>query len=376
MVTDLGIRQREKLSVDAVVIGAGVVGLAVARALALAGHDVYVLEAGVRFGEGVSSRNSEVIHAGIYYPKDSLKAHLCVQGRQRLYEYCEHRHVAHRKCGKWIVAVGDHQFAELERIRGQAGANGVELDLFEGDEARRRLPDLQISGALYSPETGIIDSHQLMLSLLADLEAAGGQLICQAPVEAAVSRDGVHLLTVGGAMPCLVEARYVVNSAGLEAVPLASRWQGYPQSLCPTLHYARGVYFSYNGTHPFRELIYPLPEPGGLGIHLTLDLAGQARFGPDVEWIERPDFTVNRVRAEAFVKSVKPWWPGLDPQRLQPAYAGVRPKLSGPGEPAADFDIQGPFHHGVHGLVHLFGIESPGLTSCLSIADYVVTCIS
>lgn len=376
MVTNLGSRELETLSVDAVVIGAGVVGLAVARALALAGHDVFVLEAGERFGEGVSSRNSEVIHAGIYYPKDSLKARLCVQGRQRLYEYCEHRHVAHRKCGKWIVAVGANQMEELERIRGRAAANGVELELLGRDEARCRLPDLQISGALHSPETGIIDSHQLMLSLLADLETAGGQLICQAPVLSAVSRDGAHLLTVGGTVPCQLEARYVVNSAGLEAIPLATRWQGYPQSLCPTPYYARGVYFSYNGDHPFRELIYPLPEPGGLGIHLTLDLANQARFGPDVEWIERPDYTVDRARSEAFVTSVKPWWPGLNPQRLQPAYAGVRPKLSGPGEPAADFDIQGPFHHGVHGLVHLFGIESPGLTSCLSIADYVVTCIS
>lgn len=373
---DLGKQTLERLSVDTVVIGAGVVGLAVARALALLGHEVFVLEAGDRFGEGLSSRNSEVIHAGIYYPKDSLKAHLCVQGRQRLYEYCDQRKVPYRKCGKWIVGVGSDQSGELEAIRKRAEANGVELGFVEAEALHRRLPGLRVSAALYSAETGIIDSHQLMLCLLADLEAMGGQLICQAPVVAAQSDNGTHLLTVGGAAPCQVEARHVVNAAGLGAVPLAGRWEGYPQILCPTQYFARGVYFSYNGAHPFNELIYPLPEPGGLGIHLTLDLAGQARFGPDVEWIERPDFTVDPRRAAMFAQSVQAWWPGLRPDRLQPAYAGVRPKLSGPGEAAADFDIQSPFHHGVPGLVHLFGIESPGLTSCLSLADYVAACIS
>lgn len=366
----------EKLSIDTVVIGAGVVGLAVARALALAGHEVFVLEASERFGEGLSSRNSEVIHAGIYYPKDSLKAHLCVQGRRRLYDYCQKHQVGHRKCGKWIVGVGEGQRASLLGIQKRAAANGVELSQVSSGQLNRALPDVRAAGALYSPETGIIDSHQLMLSLLGDLETAGGQLICQAPVLSVDSRDGVHLLNVGGAMPCLVEARQVVNSAGLAAIPLAQSWQGYPQTLCPKPFYARGVYFSYSGRHPFRQLIYPVPEPGGLGIHLTLDLAGQARFGPDVEWIDHPDFTVDPARGVAFARSISQWWPGVDVARLQPAYAGVRPKLSGPGEEPADFDIQGPFHHGVHGLVHLFGIESPGLTACLAIGDYVATCIS
>lgn len=366
----------EKLSVDTVVIGAGVVGLAVARALALAGHEVFVLEASERFGEGLSSRNSEVIHAGIYYAKDSLKAHLCVQGRQRLYDYCRQHQVPHRKCGKWIVGVGDGQAPQLRDIRRRAADNGVELTLVEGGQVKAALPGLRVSAALHSPETGIIDSHQLMLSLLGDLETAGGQLICQAPVLSVESSDEGHLLKVGGTMPCLVEARQVVNSAGLGAIPLARRWLGYPQALCPEQYYARGAYFSYSGRHPFTELIYPVPEPGGLGIHLTLDLAGQARFGPDVEWIERPDYSVDPARAAAFAHSVSQWWPDLDASRLAPAYAGVRPKLSGPGEAPADFDIQGPFHHGIHGLVHLFGIESPGLTACLAIGDYVVTCIS
>ncbi len=371
----------QTLTVETVVIGGGVIGLAVARALALQGRQVVVLEREGRFGEGVSSRNSEVIHAGIYYPKGSIKATTCVRGREMLYRFCQERGVPHRKCGKWILAVSPQQIEVLERIRAQAAGNGVALALAGRDEVSKALPGVNAAAALYSPCTGLIDSHQLMLAMLADLESAGGALICQAPVIAVESsvqgsvERGVaqHSLAVGGPAPCRVRARCVVNAAGLGAVPLAQSWQGYPTSACPTPSYARGVYFSYSGQHPFRQLVYPVPEPGGLGIHLTLDLAGQLRFGPDVEWISQPDYRVDETRAQAFASAVRRWWPALDPERLQPAYAGVRPKLAGPGEPDADFVIQGPARHGVPGLVHLFGIESPGLTASLAIAEAVVS---
>ncbi|MDX1459141.1 MAG: NAD(P)/FAD-dependent oxidoreductase [Marinobacter sp.] len=362
----------DTLRVGTVVIGAGVIGLAVARALAQQGQQVLVLEEGKYFGEGVSSRNSEVIHAGIYYPDRSLKAALCVQGRDMLYRYCQDRGVPHRKCGKWIVAAAPAQVDVLERIRHQARCNGVALDFIDRTSFRRALPDVTGAAALYSPETGIVDSHQLMLAMLADLQAAGGELVYQAPVEAVESDGDQHVLSVGGPAPCRLQAKRVVNAAGLGAIPLAQRWQGYPPQCCPTPYYARGVYFSYTGKHPFRQLVYPVPEPGGLGIHLTLDLAGQLRFGPDVEWIDRPDYRVDAGRAQAFAEAIRQWWPGLDPARLQPAYAGVRPKLVGPGEPSADFVIQGAASHGVSGVVHLFGIESPGLTASLAIAEEVV----
>lgn len=361
----------EELAVDTVVIGAGVVGLAVARVLAQRGQVVIVLEASDRFGEGLSSRNSEVIHAGIYYPEGSLKARLCVAGRRSLYDYCGRRGIGHRKCGKWIVGVGEEQAGRLELIRQQARRNGVELSWAGRGRLLRALPSVSAAAALYSPETGIVDSHQLMLALLADLETAGGQLICRAPILAARSDGAGHLLDVGGDMPCRVRAARVVNAAGLDAVPLARGWQGYDVACCPPLFYARGVYFSYGGRHPFRELVYPVPEPGGLGVHLTLDMAGQARFGPDVEWIDGPDYIVDPGRVTAFARAISQWWPALDPARLQPAYAGVRPKLSGPGEAAADFMIQDASVHQLPGLVHLFGIESPGLTACLAIADHV-----
>ncbi|MCG2580693.1 MAG: NAD(P)/FAD-dependent oxidoreductase [Marinobacter sp.] len=363
--------QLEKLQADTVVIGAGVVGLAVARALAMQGREVLVLEAGDHFGEGISSRNSEVIHAGIYYPQGSLKARLCVQGRDQLYEYCRRRHIGHRKTGKWIVATHPEQVTELEEIQVRARLNGVALELNDADAMKACLPEVSACAALYSPETGIIDSHGLMVALLADLEHAGGQLVKRAPVEAVWSDDGGHHLTVGGQLPCELFARQVVNAAGLGAVPLARIWQGLPASARPEQWFARGVYFSYSGRHPFRSLIYPVPEPGGLGVHLTLDLAGQARFGPDVEWITEEDYTINLDRVGAFIDGIRQWWPELDVDRLQPAYAGIRPKLAGPDGGFADFRIDGPEAHGLPGLVNLFGIESPGLTSCLAIADHV-----
>lgn len=359
------------LKIQTVVIGAGVVGLAVGRALARAGQEVVVLEAGDRFGEGISSRNSEVIHAGIYYPEGSLKARLCVQGRRQLYDYCQRRNIRHRKCGKWIVAVNDSQAEKLEQIRSGAAANGVALQLVEGRAVTSAIPALTASAGLWSSETGVIDSYGLMLSLLAELEDAGGQLVLRSPVTHVVSSGSGHRLTVAGDAPCVVEADTVVNAAGLGAVPLAHKWAGLPESQRPQQWFARGVYFSYSGRHPFSSLIYPVPEPGGLGVHLTLDLAGQARFGPDVEWIDAEDYTVDPGRVQRFIAGIRQWWPALDEHRLQPAYAGIRPKLKGPDGGFFDFRIDGPEDHGLEGLVNLFGIESPGLTSSLAIADLV-----
>lgn len=362
---------RETLQADTVVIGAGVVGLAVARQLAMQGNEVLVLEASGHFGEGLSSRNSEVIHAGIYYPEHSAKARLCVRGRHLLYEYCRQRHIGHRKTGKWIVARGQVQQDKLVNIARQAERNGVVLQSVGREGLQAELPEVVADEALYSPETGIVDSHGVMLALLGDLEDLGGQLVCHAPVERAVISGGQHCLQVGGQAPCELVARRVVNSAGLDAVALASRWEGVPEAMVPQQWLARGVYFSYSGRHPFSSLIYPVPEPGGLGVHLTLDLAGQARFGPDVEWIEQVDFSVDPGRVRAFADSIQQWWPDLDERRLQPAYAGIRPKLTGPDGGFADFRIDGEADHGVPGLVHLFGIESPGLTACLAIAEEV-----
>lgn len=361
----------EILETQTVVIGAGVVGLAVARRLALAGHDVIVVERGARFGEGLSSRNSEVIHAGIYYPEGSLKARLCVRGREQLYEYCGTHGVGHRKCGKWIVASSAAQVESLEAISRSAEGNGVSLKLTEKDGLSQILPQLSVEAALWSPETGIVDSHGLMVSLLGELEDAGGRIAFGAPViEGEALPDG-HRLLIGGEMPCQLQANNVVNAAGLGAVGVARAWQGLPGQFKPRQWLARGVYFSYAGKPPADSLIYPVPEPGGLGVHLTLDLAGQARFGPDVEWIDDIDYRVDPARASQFAAGVRMWWPGIEASRLSPAYAGIRPKLAGPGEPAADFRIDGPETHGLAGLVNLFGIESPGLTSCLALADEV-----
>jgi len=335
------------------------------------GREVLVLESGDHFGEGISSRNSEVVHAGIYYPEDSLKARLCVRGRRLLYEYCQTRGIDHRKSGKWIVANGVSQVERLDIIASQALRNGVPLQRITRSALQVSLPDVTAQEALYSPETGIVDSHGVMLSLLGELEDYGGHLVRRAPVERAATCDVEHRLWVGGPAPCELRSQRVVNAAGLGAVPLSTNWQGVPADITPRQWLARGVYFGYSGRHSFHSLVYPIPEPGGLGVHLTLDLAGQARFGPDVEWIERVDFSVDPDRARSFAESIRRWWPGLDESRLQPAYAGIRPKLSGPDGGFADFRIAGECEHGVPGLVHLFGIESPGLTASLAIADEV-----
>jgi len=359
--------------VDCIVIGAGVVGLAVARGLALAGREVVVVEAEDAIGTHTSSRNSEVIHAGIYYAPGSLKARLCVPGRQALYRYCEAHGVAHRLCGKLIVAANDAQRPALGRLRAQALANGVD-DLREipGAEARAMEPELSCVAALHSPSTGIIDSHGYMLALLGDAEARGAVLALRSPVEGGRAGPDAIELDVGGGQRTRIAARCVVNSAGLFAQRVAASLSGFPAAHVPPCHYAKGNYYALAGRAPFSRLIYPIPEAAGLGVHLTLDLAGQARFGPDVEWIEAIDYSVDPRRADAFYREIRRYWPGLRDGALAPGYAGIRPKLQAPGEPPRDFLIQGPKDHGIAGLVNLFGIESPGLTASLAIADYVL----
>ena len=353
------------------VVGAGVVGLAVARALALAGREVLVLEACSAIGTQTSSRNSEVIHAGMYYPTGSQKALLCVRGNRLLYDYCAQRSVAHRRCGKFIVATTREQLEQLEAIRTRAQANGVyDLVLLDPAQALAAEPALRCVGALHSPSTGIVDSHGLMLALLADTENAGGVLALNSPLALAECAQGaIELVAVDGTR---LSARSVVNAAGLQAPALAARFVGLDPRHVPTPWFAKGNYFTLAGRSPFSHLIYPVPEAAGLGVHLTLDLGGQARFGPDVQWVDTPDdTTVEPGRGDAFYAEVRKYWPALPDGALQPAYAGIRPKISGPGEPARDFCIQGPTVHGVQGLVNLFGIESPGLTSCLAIAEVV-----
>ena len=364
--------------IDCVVIGAGVIGLAVARTLAAAGRDVLILEAENAFGTGISARNSEVIHAGIYYAAGSLKARLSVAGRHMLYAYCEERGIDHRRCGKLIVATGEDQRARLDGIAAAARINGVDdLRLLSREEARALEPALECTAALLSPSTGIIDSHALMLSLLGDAERDGAVLALNSPVRGGcVDRDGIVLEAGVGAGETAILAQSVVNCAGLGAQGVSRRLHGLPAASVPPLHYAKGNYYSLAGRAPFSRLIYPVPEAAGLGVHLTLDLGGQARFGPDVEWIDDIDYTVDPQRAEAFYAEVRRYWPQLPDDALLPAYAGIRPKPHAPGEPACDFLISGPAEHGVPGLVNLYGIESPGLTASLALADHVVASLS
>jgi L-2-hydroxyglutarate oxidase LhgO len=358
--------------IECVVIGAGVIGLAVARALAARGREVIVLEAAEAIGVGTSSRNSEVIHAGLYYPRGSLKATLCVRGREMLYDYCAAHNVPHQRCGKLLVATARNQIPQLEGILARGKENGV-LDLMRisGEEAQALEPALQCVEAVFSPQTGIVDSHQLMLALQGDAERDGAMCAFHSPVEAIEANNGRFVVTVGGAAPATISAACVINSAGLQANRLARRIRGLDARHVPPLYLARGNYFSVPGRAPFSRLIYPMPNDAGLGVHLTIDLGGQARFGPDVEWVDSINYGVDPRRAESFYAAIRAYWPQLPDGALQPAYAGIRPKLSGPGEPAADFLIQGPAAHGVRGLVNLFGIESPGLTACLAIAQRV-----
>lgn len=366
--------------VDAVVVGAGVVGLAVARALALGGLETVLLEAETAIGTGVSSRSSEVIHAGLYYPSGSLKARACVAGRERLYAFCASHGVAHRRCGKLIVATEPSQLPAFERLLAQAAANGVaDLQRLSAGEARALEPELACVAAALSPATGIVDSHGLMLALQGELEAAGGAVALASPLLGVrLGAAGAHRVEVGGREPMSLSTRLLVNAAGLQAVPTALAMQGLAASRVPRAYLCKGNYFALAGRAPFSRLVYPLPQAAGLGVHLTLDLAGQARFGPDVQWLPDPpgtavhDYGVDASRGEAFYAEVRRYWPGLPDAALVPAYSGIRPKIHAAGEPAADFMLQGPAEHGVPGLVNLFGIESPGLTSCLALADEVL----
>ncbi|WJF90189.1 NAD(P)/FAD-dependent oxidoreductase [Paraburkholderia bonniea] len=356
--------------IDCIVIGAGVIGLAIARTLAARGREVIVLEAAEAIGSGASSRNSEVIHAGLYYPRGSLKAALCVHGRELLYDYCEARGVPHQRCGKLLVATSRNQVPQLERIIARGKENGV-LDLIRmsAAEAQTLEPELACVDAVFSPQTGIVDSHQLMLALQADAERDGAACVFRAPVDTIEVDHGRFRVHLGGQTPATIGASCVINSAGLQANALARRIRGLDKRHVPPLYLARGNYFSMSARAPFSRLIYPMPNEAGLGVHLTLDLNGQARFGPDVEWVDAISYDVDPQRAASFYSAIRAYWPDLPDDALQPAYAGIRPKLSGPGEAAADFVIQGPAAHGVRGLVNLFGIESPGLTAALAIAQ-------
>ncbi len=359
--------------VEAVVIGAGVIGLAVARALALAGREVIVLERAYTIGFETSSRNSEVIHGGLYYPTGSLKARSCVEGRERLYAYCREHGVPHAQLGKLIVATSEAEIPGVEKIEAAARANGVtNLEWLSAAEAQRLEPELNCVAALLSPSTGIIDSHALMLAYQGEAEAAGAFVAFRAPMLGGHVRNDGFELSVGGDEPTTIRCRLLVNAAGLHAPALARSIEGVPPESIPPAYFCRGVYFTLSGRSPFARLIYPVPEPGGLGVHITLDLAGQARFGPDVEWIPEVDYAVDPQRGDVFYAAVRRYWPGLRDGTLQPGYAGIRPKISGPNEPAADFVVQGPETHDVPGLVNLYGIESPGLTSSLPLADEAV----
>ena len=358
--------------VDTAVIGAGVVGLAVARALAVAGRDVIVLERHGAIGEEASSRNSEVIHAGIYYRPGSLRARLCVSGKDLLYAYCAERHIDHQACGKLVVAQNPQEEDQLKIIAQTAWANKVAVELIDGATARALEPALACSAALLSPTSGIVDSHALMLALQGDMENAGGTLALHADVQAVkAGADAFTLEVAGSDGDTTLTARQVVNAAGLDAPLLARRIDAMPPARIPGRFLSKGQYFYLSGKAPFSRLIYPIPGPHSLGLHYTLDLGGQGRFGPDVTWIDAVDYTVDEHRAPQFADAVRAYWPAVAAESLRPGYAGIRPKIAGPDNPPTDFVIQGPLVHGIPGLVNLFGIDSPGLTSALAIGDYV-----
>jgi L-2-hydroxyglutarate oxidase LhgO len=359
------------------VVGAGVVGLAVARAAAMAGHEVIVAEAAAAIGTGVSSRNSEVIHAGLYYPTGSKRAYHCVRGRRMLYDFCASHGVPHRKCGKLVVATNESESARIEAIITQARINGVEgVEMIDGATARRLEPALSCRLAMGSPETGIVDSHRYMLALQGDLEDHGGVVALNTGIERLVKVAGGWEAHFGGADPQSITVDAVVNSAGLGAQRLARATEGYPQERVPPLFLGKGSYFGFAGRPVFSRLIYPVPIPGGLGVHVTLDMAGRMRFGPDVEWTDEENYDVDAKRAAAFYARIRDYWPGLPDNGLVPDYSGIRPKLTGPSQAAADFMIEGPNEHGASRLVHLFGIESPGLTSALSLGEEVTSYLS
>ena len=357
--------------VECAVVGAGAVGLAIARALAQAGREVLVLESETAIGTATSSRNSEVIHAGIYYPAGSLKARLCVAGKEKLYDYCQRKGVGHKRLGKIIVATTEDELPMLDDYLRRAEGNGVmDLELISAQQVNELEPDVVAAGGVLSPSTGIIDSHEYMLSLQGDLELAGGQVALASPVSGGRVDNGGFVLQ---ALEHQVEigCDLLVNSAGLQAQTLSAVLEGLPPASIPPCHYAKGHYFTLTGSAPFQRLVYPLATNAGLGVHVTLDMAGAARFGPDVAWVDDIDYDFDESRHEAFVSAIRAYYPQIKPDHLVPGYTGIRPKVVGPGDPAADFIIQGPEDHGVGGFVALYGIESPGLTASLAIGDYV-----
>ncbi|RTL51790.1 MAG: NAD(P)/FAD-dependent oxidoreductase [Bradyrhizobiaceae bacterium] len=360
--------------IECIVVGAGVVGLAIARRLALAGRDVIVLEGESSIGSGTSSRNSEVIHAGIYYAQGSLMARLCVAGKLALYDFCASRGVPYRRCGKLIVATSEEDEDRLKAIGARAEANGVDdLQVLAAEDVQALEPDLDCTRALLSPSTGIIDSHAYMLALRGDAEAAGAAFAFHAPLLGArVTPDG-FMINVGGEAPMTLACYLLVNAAGLYATNVARTIEGLPADRIPAAYFAKGNYFSCAVRAPFSHLVYPVPEPGGLGVHLTMDMAGQVRFGPDVEWVDSIDYTVDPSRAERFYPAIRRYWPSLPDGALSPAYSGIRPKIVPPAVAVQDFLIQDRHAHGIGGLINLFGIESPGLTASLAIADHVAS---
>ena len=359
--------------IDCLVIGAGVVGLAVARELARSGREIVIAEAAEGIGTQTSARNSEVIHAGVYYPPGSLKARVCVAGRSKLYRYLQERGLPHKACGKLIVATSEAQKPALETIMARAQASGVDtLRWLSGAEAKAMEPEVRCEIALLSPETGVVDSHALMLSLLGECEAAGGSLALNTPITGWRRETEGFSVDFGGAEPATYTVRTVVNSAGHGAPKLLGLLDGFPSEHVPVQHYAKGNYFALTGKQPFSHLVYPVPEAAGLGIHATIDMGGRVKFGPDVEWVgSDQDLVVDPARAEKFYAAIRTYWPALSDGALVADYAGIRPKLHGPSEPMPDFRVDGPEVHGIAELVNLLGIESPGLTSSLAIAEMV-----
>ncbi len=354
---------------DTIVIGAGVIGLAVARQLAQSGREVLVLESNSSFGMETSSRNSGVIHAGIYYPPNSLKALYCVRGKQLLYDYCERKHIPHARCGKLIIAASTDQRDRLKALQHNAISSGVsDLVWLEQDRIHELEPHIRASAALLSPSTGIVDVHELMLALLADLEAASGTLVTRCKVLGGrPTSNGIELRVDSGGESTFL-AKTVINVAGHGAADLANGISGFPSHNIPVVYPVRGHYYEFTGKLPFSRLIYPLPGNTGLGVHATIDLAGQGRFGPDAEYDNAVDYNFDDSRKQTFIDAIRNWYPDLDESCLQPGFVGVRPKLQGPGDEPCDFLISGPADHGINGLINLFGIDSPGLTSCLAIA--------
>ncbi|MFD1746266.1 NAD(P)/FAD-dependent oxidoreductase [Rhizobium helianthi] len=360
------------MDIDVVVVGAGILGLAIARELSRSGYSALILEGAGAIGTGTSSRNSEVIHAGLYYPQASLKARFCVEGRKLLYAFCESHGVPFQRCGKLIVATNPAEVGAIEDLQRRGKANGCEdLRLLSRHETLVLEPELECVAALHSPSTGIIDSHSYMLALLGDAEDAGTSLALNTPLLSATVIHGGFRINAGGAEPMELTCRMLINAAGLHASHVAASIEGLSPDAFPRTGYAKGNYFLLNGRAPFQHLIYPAPQTHGLGVHLTLDLGGQARFGPDVEWVDRIDYRVDPARMAGFEDAVRRYWPAMPKDALVPGYSGIRPKISGPSDPAADFRIDGPQEHGIQGLVNLFGIESPGLTSSLALARYV-----